>query len=198
MPDDLSNVESDFERRLRAMQRRLQDASGTVELSRGAKIEFMSPICNLVDSLHTNALQFPVGKAPSRRQCLDQLQKSIGGPAIHFNIDVRRSVRLGCRTLGDPATLHYTASMLDCNIIHGQELVTTRPTDVAEWLLRTVVPMAFEQPSRPRNLHKLQGGPPGMATADDLSPATPPATPPPPPPAVSQLPTRESRRVELD
>lgn len=191
MPDDLSDVETNFERRLKAMQQRLRDVTPQ-DVSRDVKISFMSRICTLLDAMHDADLRFPAGKAPSRRQCLHQLHMSVGGPTIHFNIDVRRAVRLSCRVVGDPGTLHYTVSLLDCNIPHGQELVTANSEEVGEWLLRNVVPMAFSQP-RPRNLHKLLGGPPGMATADDSSARTPP----PPPPATNPLPPRESRRVDL-
>ena len=121
MPDDLSDVETNFERRLKAMQQRLRDVTPQ-DVSRDVKISFMSRICTLLDAMHDADLRFPAGKAPSRRQCLHQLHMSVGGPTIHFNIDVRRAVRLSCRVVGDPGTLHYTVSLLDCNIPHGQEL----------------------------------------------------------------------------
>jgi hypothetical protein len=190
MPDDLSRVEASFEQRLRAMQQQRREMSPR-EIPRGERIAFLSPVCSLLDAMYSSDIRFPIGKSPSCQQCRDQLYASVGGPAIHFNIDVRRSVRLSCRALGDPAELHYTASLLDCNIPHGQELVTTRIEDVSAWLLENVVPLAFTQPTRPTTVHKLLGGPPGMLT-DDSWPDEPP-----PPPAANPLPQRESRRVDL-
>ena len=181
-----------FRARLRAMQQQRTTEHG---IARETKIAFMSAVCDLFDAMNAADLHFPIGKAPSRPACLSQLRQSVGSPAIYFNIDVRRTARVSCRELGDPAVLYYVATLLDCNIPHGQELVTGDIDEVGNWLLHHVVPLACSQPpTRSSDMYKLLGGPPGMATADDTSLGTTP----PPPPDPTQPPARESRRVRLD